>query len=1280
VNPANTPVTLNWTPGEAQGRKEYSFELDIWDKYGAHGVPAEFHGLVYGTIYGKPVAKNIYRFEFAEDPETGKNERTLGVDSRPADFASSAWASIHLSPFFDHKSMTREDYYMSYASDMNERNLFSAGGKRSEGREIYMDRERWKVYMVPPGNYLVAMGITDARGLRPEVPTIGPAVTSTNKLVSANGAGAWATAENREFRNHTWDFAGGNLATYAYIGSDEPDLSTDAGSGLLATLLDPSISHVLSAKTYYDFGLGANTYQKDIGNGTSDPTILSYWGLDAGLWSATGLATKAPFINSPLQPLQLNNLVYDGDLQRLLPGDLNGGTDYLQLSFPSIGQTTFFTLQNTGAPDKAFPVAAYAPTLGWNSVIGYPVQGTVDLRSDKGVSSGAVKLNLSNDATTDAGDYGSVAGSGSKMEDAPLSTFALPYAASKSDLLTLSVLKRDTKSVIPNWGYGTDNPTTAPTLPYWIMTQTGVVQPEERYMEISGRNNTLADDRVVGLDDADDVNAIANASLTGSKFGGLLPTQISEWGQIDPYTTFTPTIRRTNFAYHLRNALPRNIGNMTTTNLVTDTFRVVAYPSGTAIGPVENNMGVPVLVEFGNINDTISGGATSGLFGTPNLGATTLPVPKEGYWDAGLATPVAVYNVRYEDRPNSANARISLLLDGTTDPEDYIDAMGNYSGLSASMGHIQEISGGGAVTVDALRPPVNVKITTHDVWNTTDAKTFNPRNDRTSSFVSTIGDFDDVFNGKDTFKYPTATGVSAVAYRATSGGGGTAEAVRPKVWLSWENPKTEFSGTILEFFVLPKVADDTDEETALASFLHDGVLPNYKVHVSEKVSRFPIPDAWIDSTTPSGSHGRLGPLASSDGIDDDLHVVVRLRSVKYGDSKLDNLVSFDESPFKQALPAQWAETITTKIDFGAANPNPWGPTAFTRDTLISISPANATVSLPQAVAGTPWIFGNNAASTPASNPANITTTNPRNIHNDITEHYWHVAGDAGSWEINAAAKSDVSTLSLAQLQALVGGDLIGAKLNPSNATGTGLAGQGTTNPTIQLLKTGLMTAAGMPLWWDGDTINFDVYARGESFFRGTTQGDALTDEPATVKVTFQDISSSSTITLPTIQGRVYDVSSGPLGTDQVISWRLGTSGTYTSGLTAFETAVLTIANGINSKLASTAPVGLTHAALESGTGLLNNMYEYQWVKTANHAKNDYYDLIQPTANEWANFGTGATFIAPPTIRVTSAQMGSDTSFQIRLAVRRKATDAGTPPAHAAGSAALSGNITINVIY
>jgi len=316
-----TPLTLSWAP--TQAGSSYSFKINAFDRYGYAAYPLEMAGVVYRYIRGAKVEKLIYR---AEDPGDSTATppvpaRTIHIDRRDADFTK--WASVQVDPFYYPQSLngSDSDKLAGYMSEI---------AVRIKGFPGDNGKAEWKTGDVPPGPYLVSadrikgnapVGSTST-DLVTTAPVVGPAVTSTDMKTSGSGSTSASTVPDL-------DFAGGNGYAYAYIESSTPNLSTHAGSGLLAGVFDKSLG-----QDYYDFDL-----QNDVAlTLMSSSTSPSYAGIMGSI------ANNKPKDNSSA----------------------------IQFAFPSIGQSAFFDVAN--APDSAkyeYPADQYGPSLGWANTLGF---------------------------------------------------------------------------------------------------------------------------------------------------------------------------------------------------------------------------------------------------------------------------------------------------------------------------------------------------------------------------------------------------------------------------------------------------------------------------------------------------------------------------------------------------------------------------------------------------------------------------------------------------------------------------------------------------------------------------------------------------------------------------------------------------------------------------------------------------------------------------------------------------------------------------------------------
>ncbi|MCL1908491.1 MAG: hypothetical protein FWG12_03875 [Holophagaceae bacterium] len=1201
LNSHSATWSLLWNPDYRDARKQYAFTMGAWDKYGARAEDATLEGLVYGMVYGEQVAKKIYRYEYNED-KTGPIVN-WGTDEAYADFSSRAWASINLVPFYDHPFMTDEDYFRSWASDNNWTNEYTAGGKYLDenglpDRQVYNDSKRWKAYMVPPGHYLVSMGHYDGSGNAPAVPTVGPAVRSTNllypdyalvtdpnivkledgitpvavadigKVGYEHAFGTWKASEYRE----AFDFAGGNRAAYAYISSTNPDLTTYVGSGILATKLDSSVGHALNGD-YYDFGLAPYARVEDIATapGTEE---LAYWGLDldAARGGADPLHWPTVYGNDifPLLPLRKKDLIYTGNMVMIQASDLIPETDAIQFSFPSIGQTAFFSILDTGEPlTESYPASAYSRTLGWNGELGKPVLGTATgahITTDKEASYREIQFNLSPDArpTTNTNAFITANATGGNTTD------ILPFAAAEKDVVSFATMIREDRSIdvtFPQVGT-TAAATRTVNYPTWHMSTTGVVQPEDQYTEISGFDATG------GAETAD------------------LPHQRSEFGSVGVAKTFTPTINRTSFG---GTQLPYLVGQGSAN--MSDTFRVVAYVNGTDLGPVENHFGVPTLLEFGSLSTQIGGvsdSTVSGriLQGSVPLGTYPIPRPSQRYWYGGEDTPVAVYTATFG---------------GTS--------VGVTSNIPGSMGHIQDISAGGAITVSAMDRVSNVRITSKSAYDTT-ART-NIRHNNVSSLISPS-----IISGSS---ITAPSRVNVRAYQTTNG-----SADRPKVWLSWERPANA-SGYIIEFFVVP--VSGTGNVLLPAGTTGADLVPAYKVYVDPAQDRFPIPDAWIE--TFQGEY--------STGVNKD--VVARIRSVQYGVPGEDSFVNFNDSPYKQALPAKWTDVVTSRLNFNntddAIGQNIWTQPFFGASTPIGWSPAALTLSIPSLITAggvvtTPYpIYTGIPAPTIPEGRVDVTVT-PAALKGDIKTVQWIPVRLEAADSLITAAKADFS-----DLDTVISGTIVTQNGDGTFDTTSVVDVNNAANPTFSLLAG--TANAYRDAWRTGDKITFDVELSGYTVDRGGNPhgAGAGKDEPITsedvktVTISLMDIGSDTKLTGATTNLAV-EIKNGNQQVQTLTS---------AGALTPF-----TWTNTEN-------PAGLTPGLMAGG------LYEYSWRLGSGAERVTLMGTFGGSSAVWLKSTGGA--IVMPELQLSGESffgegsadrdLGLITSIPLTLSVRRVAT-------------------------
>jgi len=173
-----------------------------------------------------------------------------------------------------------------------------------------------------------------------------------------------------------------------------------------------------------------------------------------------------------------------------------------------------------------------------------------------------------------------------------------------------------------------------------------------------------------------------------------------------------------------------------------------------------------------------------------------------------------------------------------------------------------------------------------NVWITTGPYT--AVNDDPSKAKGWLTNVTDTTLASGFFDPTTTTGVKADGYNNN----GTPYY---SVWLGWDNPPSteDRSGTILEIFDMAMV----DNNTPAAN-----LAPLFKVHLDPEVNQFPLPHEWVE-------------VLKATNPGDDTNIVFRLRTVRYGDRTTGNLINFNKSPYKQAFPAAWADTITARVNF-----------------------------------------------------------------------------------------------------------------------------------------------------------------------------------------------------------------------------------------------------------------------------------------------------------------------------------------------------------------------------
>jgi len=510
---------------------------------------------------------------------------------------------------------------------------------------------------------------------------------------------------------------------------------------------------------------------------------------------------------------KLDDVKFSGAMTLVGEGDLTGKGGVIQFVFRDASQKAFFdVVKQEDLPEglDRYPVEAYDKIdFTWTGKPGFATEVRVD-PSDGGLSYRNIAFTLGNVGTGDPGDYDAdLIGSG-----------PLAYKTYATDKLTLLAMKRE--------------PSAITGLNYWRASRTAA---------------PAAIPAITG-DHGDEVK------LSSS----FAPTQ--NGGQ------FSAIINRNSFIADLPFINGTNIPATT----LKDTLQVVAYTSGTELGPVDNINGLPTLIEFGQLAG--NAGIPANFTGSVNLGTVTVPRPDRDYW-YGESTPVVHYTINYNGTlglPGSMGVATTKLNYTSSDP----------------------LSRG-------LAPITNVKITTK-AWDANKSTI-----DASSSPITVY---------KPNSNSTSGTNITAtVAPKAFNNDGQDFHTV----WLTWKNPKdntgrTLNSGTIIEIF------DLSDDAVEAAGGSAENVAPLFKVHVAPEVEEFPIPNAWVAALS--------GSKINEDGeyeydpenypeilAADPANIVIRMRAVRYGDEAAGTFVNFDKSPFKQAFPAYWIDTITSRLDF-----------------------------------------------------------------------------------------------------------------------------------------------------------------------------------------------------------------------------------------------------------------------------------------------------------------------------------------------------------------------------
>ena len=823
----DTNFIIKWNPPASYARQRYNFTLGAFNRFGAKAVDVTVNGIVWGPITGKPVTKKLYGTA-GEWSATGTSAPTGPILTSPADF--SRWTSISFNPFFDTSNRAYANRYGKTLKNMSWTYEYDVESGNTAG---------WRVRGVPDGFYLISAGETSGVGST-QGPVVGPALTA-DYVTFVPGDGSMTSVGAR-----TSTVAGVNPAGYpfAYIDSPNPDLTTHVPFGVMAGLVDSSITYDLTgASTDQTAGWANNV---DATDRVSSSAVKAYFG-DLDLY----------FLDRPgFEPMSVAKAdEYSGTFGFILAGMLRD-RGAVQFAFRDTNQKAFFKTVENQAFDAAldYPVGAYSPSLGWNAVEGLAKNVFTIGAGDAGHSFAPIVLNLGNGSAV-----GAVDGDG-----------ALPFQVKLND--RVNVLGMQKNSVA---GLSDILPANLTGF-YWKAISTGT-------------SDTPA---IGGFGPAD------NTDHDGTALTATNTEQSIAFEQTTDFTAFSGTIDRASFLSNMTyGGTDKSVAGTVARSAVAasnlnDTLQIISYTNGTELGPVDNPNGVPTLLEFGALKGFGGGTGTNTPANFINMKFNVpVPRPTNGYW-SGQFVPVVNYRVNY----NNAGDFTSF--------------------IPGSMG-VMTTDLAGNITPQA--PITNLRITTVARYHATNAK-----NVLEASSNLTRGPLANVNSAGavtwDTGNPPTVP-VPAQAYDNDDNG-------YRAVWLTWNNPTGDFSGNIIEFFDASNAATLSAAETDAADKLAVGIAagnttaPLYKVHVGPKVTAFPIPQEWIEyGALQSGATQPVGTTAGNPG-NGLPNVIVRVRTVSYGSGA--NLVDFNETPFIQAFPYKWADTVSAQVTFAGtkfpANP------------------------------------------------------------------------------------------------------------------------------------------------------------------------------------------------------------------------------------------------------------------------------------------------------------------------------------------------------------------------
>jgi len=878
---------FNWKPTLYQGRKSYAYTIYGWDKYGAGMRPFTMGGNVWGSLTGTPIYKTIYN-----------NGEPFYAG--PADLTINGFARVSVNPFFaagDGKFPYENRMYNQYGLDANESFLSINQGSLATP---------WEVRVIPPNTpVLISAARTSAgSGATIDLPVIGPSVLSDDwtkvgkvfKTFDGDSTMDAKTAAGVGPMN--WET--GNLISYAYInpmaaedsaGTTDPsqrirvDLTAHVGSGQLALLTDPSLNKKRGKANVYTIeGVEAPKPwglkdESGYASTTAGEGTFDYYGLMHGI-GATGL--------------------------------LNDGV--IQIVMPSAGQSAFYYAnEDAPATDHAYPSADYANHLGWFNTTQVATEASNNTANLGGSFEPIVLPVHPADSyaayaawtTGDTSAYGAVPSAAAYGLGLPY-TFHIGNDGTPN--YTLVSLKRGTTQgkfyEDDDFPRGIDA-----NLPVWRVERTGVP-------------TRLMDNSVVDFDNDLHFNT-APGSVTDAVYNvpdkkaddnEMYLAHESAWDDLkeDTFGTFEAYIDRDSFGVWLWYYGPIASDDIELDEVV-ETLQVVSYISGTELGP-DNHQALPVLLEFGNINqpiiayeeDGVTPDHTLYLAGQYDLGS--FPLYKPSQWHTPIegdkSIPVASYIVRYTDPATGLSGSMGVITD---DLESGID--------------IWDFAPIRALRITTLANNASTPANTAAEWvNATNQN--GPSGSLRSTAISGLA-------GNNGWAAPPAL-VNAKAFNDNGGtNNDTSQAATGlghyKVSLTWSNPanvlssgpvqnRPALSGNIIEFF---NAADfDTADATKGPS-----ALPIYKVYVGPGIAQFSIPDAWLPYLGYQGDGTTFSPIGDAPTT-----VLVRVRSVRYGDryKPVDSpgaFVNFNRSPFKQALPAVWMDSLSAPISFADLGSN-----------------------------------------------------------------------------------------------------------------------------------------------------------------------------------------------------------------------------------------------------------------------------------------------------------------------------------------------------------------------